>query len=31
MTVATIDFVKDPTLKRASDVTGSPVVTSVTP
>jgi hypothetical protein len=31
MTVATIDLVKDPTLKRVCDVTGLPVLTSVTP
>ena len=31
ITVATIDLVNDPTLKRVSGVTGSPVLTSATP
>jgi hypothetical protein len=31
ITVATIDLVKDPTLKRVSGVIGSPLVTSATP
>jgi hypothetical protein len=31
ITVASIDFVSDPRLKRVSGVTGSPVITSATP